>query len=61
MDKVLRDKGLANRRAVLGEEYVNKAIGAADAFNGPFQEILNEYCWGWCGGTSACPRSRVPC
>ena len=46
MDKALRDKGLAMRKAVLGEDYVNKSLGSADAFNGPFQEILNEYCWG---------------
>ena len=46
VDKALRDKGLAIRKAVLGEEYVNRAAAAADEFNGPFQEILNEYCWG---------------
>ena len=46
MDKALRDKGLANRKAVLGEDYVNKSMSSADGFNGPFQEILNEYCWG---------------
>ena len=33
MDKALRDKGLANRKAVLGEDYVNKAIASADSFN----------------------------
>ena len=46
MDKALRDKGLAMRKAVLGEDYVNKSLASADAFNAPFQEILNEYCWG---------------
>jgi 4-carboxymuconolactone decarboxylase len=46
MDKALRDKGLANRKAVLGEDYVKKSLASADSFNGPFQEILNEYCWG---------------
>ena len=39
MDKALRDKGLAMRKAVLGEDYVNKSLASADAFNGPFQEI----------------------
>ena len=34
MDKALRDKGLANRKAVLGEDYVNKSMAAADSFNG---------------------------
>jgi 4-carboxymuconolactone decarboxylase len=46
MDKELQAKGLANRKAVLGEEYVNKAMSNVDSFNAPFQEILNEYCWG---------------
>ena len=50
VDKALRDKGLAIRKAVLGEEYVTKAAAAADDFNGPFQEILNEYCWGLAWG-----------
>jgi hypothetical protein len=29
VDKALRDKGLAIRKAVLGEEYVNRAAAAA--------------------------------
>ncbi|NJO35195.1 MAG: 4-carboxymuconolactone decarboxylase, partial [Rhodospirillales bacterium] len=50
MDKALREKGIANRKAVLGEEYVNKAMASADGFNQPFQDILNEYCWGMIWG-----------
>ena len=56
MDKALRDKGLANRKAVLGEDYVNKSMAAADSFNGPFQEILNEYCWGLIWSDERLPR-----
>ena len=56
MDQALRDKGLAVRKAVLGEEYVAKAAAAADAFNRPFQEILNEYCWGLVWGDERLPR-----
>jgi 4-carboxymuconolactone decarboxylase len=56
MDKALRDKGLANRKAVLGEAYVEQAIAAADPFNAPFQEILNEYCWGLVWGDERLPR-----
>ncbi|MDX2205081.1 MAG: carboxymuconolactone decarboxylase family protein [Hyphomicrobiaceae bacterium] len=55
MDKALRDKGLANRKAVLGEEYVNRNLSTADAFNGPFQEVLNEYCWGMIWGDDRLP------
>ena len=56
MDKALRDKGLANRKAVLGEDYVDKSMASADSFNGPFQEILNEYCWGMIWSDERLPR-----
>lgn len=46
MDKALRDKGLAMRKRVLGDAYVDQSMKSADDFNRPFQEILNEYCWG---------------
>ena len=46
MDKALRDKGLAVRRAWLGAEYVDNSMKNADPFNAPFQDVLNEYCWG---------------
>ncbi|MBV9138900.1 MAG: carboxymuconolactone decarboxylase family protein [Hyphomicrobiales bacterium] len=40
------DKGLKNRREVLGAEYVDNAIAAADDFSRPLQELVTEYCWG---------------
>ncbi|MGV1792779.1 carboxymuconolactone decarboxylase family protein [Rhizobium sp. A37_96] len=46
MDDVLKRNGEAVRRKVLGDDYVDRAIGGADAFSGPFQDLLNEYCWG---------------
>lgn len=46
MDDALKRKGEAVRRKVLGDDYVDRAIGGADAFSGPFQDLLNEYCWG---------------
>lgn len=48
MDRQLMEKGLATRRAVLGDEYVDRAMKNADAFNLPFQEAVSEYCWGLC-------------
>ena len=48
MDKKLMDAGLAARRSVLGDEYVDRAMKNADDFNKPFQEIVSEYCWGLC-------------
>ena len=46
MDKAMYEKGLKNRREVLGAEYVDKAIAGADDFNRPLQELVTEYCWG---------------
>jgi len=46
MNKELHDKGLAVRKAVLGAEYVERALQSADDFSRPFQELLTEYCWG---------------
>lgn len=48
MDQQLMNKGLAVRRAVLGDEYVDRSMKNADSFNKPFQEIVSEYCWGLC-------------
>jgi len=40
------EEGLAVRRAVLGADYVDKAVGEANDFTGPLQEVVTEYCWG---------------
>ena len=39
-------RGLAARKAVLGEEYVTRNLAAADDFNREFQELVTEFCWG---------------
>ena len=44
------ERGLAARKSVLGEDYVNKALEGADDFNRDFQEMVTEYCWGTCWG-----------
>ena len=46
MDRAMYEKGLSIRREVLGAEYVDKAIGSADDFNRPLQELVTQYCWG---------------
>ncbi|WP_027530609.1 carboxymuconolactone decarboxylase family protein [Bradyrhizobium sp. WSM3983] len=56
MDKKMHDKGLDIRKAVLGEAYVNNALKNVDDFNRPFQEMLNEYCWGTVWGREELPR-----
>jgi len=38
--------GLAVRRAVLGAEYVERAMAGADELTRPLQELVTEYCWG---------------
>jgi 4-carboxymuconolactone decarboxylase len=45
-EKDLYERGLAIRKAVLGSEYVDRAIAGADAFTRPLQELVTEYCWG---------------
>jgi 4-carboxymuconolactone decarboxylase len=44
--------GLAARKAVLGDEYVDKAFAKADDFTLPLQEYLTEHAWGasWARG-----------
>ena len=50
MDKERFEAGLAKRKAVLGEAYVEKSLAQADDFNRPFQELVTEYCWGFAWG-----------
>lgn len=38
--------GLAIRRKVLGEKYVNESIAQADEFMAPLQQYLTEHAWG---------------
>jgi 4-carboxymuconolactone decarboxylase len=42
----LFDRGLDVRRAVLGTEYVDKAMAEADDFMMAFQRIVTEWAWG---------------
>jgi 4-carboxymuconolactone decarboxylase len=50
------DKGLEIRTAVLGAEYVNRALADADSFTKPFQDLVTEYCWGAVWGREELPR-----
>jgi 4-carboxymuconolactone decarboxylase len=40
------EKGLKNRKEVLGAEHVERSLAAADEFSRPYQELVTEYCWG---------------
>lgn len=46
MSKELFEKGLKVRREVVGTQYVDKSLAAADDFNMPMQELVTEFCWG---------------
>jgi alkylhydroperoxidase/carboxymuconolactone decarboxylase family protein YurZ len=47
VDKVL-DPAMDVRRAVLGGDYVDRAVANASEFTGPFQEFVTRYVWGEC-------------
>jgi 4-carboxymuconolactone decarboxylase len=59
MDQATHDRGLAKRRKVLGEDYVNRALANANDFNRDFQRLITQYCWGeaW-GDDTLTPRER---
>jgi 4-carboxymuconolactone decarboxylase len=56
MDKERYDRGLAKRREVLGEAYVDRVLGNVDDFNRDFQRLVTEYCWGEAWGDEALSR-----
>jgi 3-oxoadipate enol-lactonase/4-carboxymuconolactone decarboxylase len=39
-------RGIARRRQVLGDEWVDKSLNNRTAFNGEFQEMITRYAWG---------------
>lgn len=45
--------GLERRKEVLGAEYVERNLAAADDFTKPFQEAMTEWCWGFGWGDDA--------
>jgi 4-carboxymuconolactone decarboxylase len=53
MDQDHFEKGLSRRKAVLGADYVQRNLDAADEFNRPFQEAMTAWCWGFGWGDEA--------
>jgi 3-oxoadipate enol-lactonase len=39
------ERGLANRRAVLGDEWVDRSLSGATEFNADFQSLITRYAW----------------
>ena len=52
------DTGLRVRKAVLGDDYVDRALANTDEFNKEFQTLLTEYCWGRVWGRSGLSRRQ---
>lgn len=48
MDEQRYNGGLEVRRAVLGDEYVERATANVTDFNDQFQKLVSEFCWGEC-------------
>ncbi|MER2535044.1 MAG: carboxymuconolactone decarboxylase family protein [Rhizobiaceae bacterium] len=46
MEQAVYDKGMAIRRATLGDAYVDKAMAQVDDFTRDLQQLVTTYCWG---------------
>jgi len=47
MDDAQRARqGMTVRRAVLGDEHVDRAVAATTSFTAPFQDLITRYAWG---------------
>ena len=56
MSQETYDKGMAARRSVLGDAYVDNALKNVDELTQPFQELATEYCWGVVWANDDLPR-----
>ncbi len=50
-------QGMAMRREVLGDEYVDNAIKNATSFTKPLQDVVTENCWGEIWTRQAIPKA----
>ncbi len=58
-DEDLFAKGLKQRKATLGDAYVERTLAAADDFSQPFQEAMTAWCWGFGWGDDTIdPKTR---
>lgn len=61
-DEQRREVGLQVRRAVLGDEHVDRAAARTTEFTAPFQDLITRYAWGdvWSRpGLSRAERSMI--
>jgi 4-carboxymuconolactone decarboxylase len=55
-------EGMSVRRAVLGEDHVDRAVAGTTSFTAPFQDLITRYAWGeiWSRpGLSRAERSMI--
>ena len=55
-------EGIAVRRAVLGDDHVDRAVAGTTPFTAPFQDLITRYAWGeiWARpGLSRAERSMI--
>src|SRR6266404_5428028 len=45
-DQKRRDDGMAQRRKVLGDAWVDKSIANRNSFNSDFQDLITRHAWG---------------
>jgi 4-carboxymuconolactone decarboxylase len=45
-EKARYDSGLAQRRKVLGDAWVDRSLASKNALTGEFQELITRYAWG---------------
>ena len=62
MDKATYERGMAMRRRVLGDDYVDRAVAGTTDFDRQFQAQVTEHAWGAVWGDDALspPRPQHP-
>lgn len=55
------ERALAMRRGVLGDDYVDAAMGKASPFTAPFQEFATRWAWGEACWTTPSIRRCAAC
>jgi 4-carboxymuconolactone decarboxylase len=51
-------QGMTVRRAVLGDEHVDRAVAATTSFTEPFQDFITRYAWGDIWSRPGLPRAE---
>jgi 3-oxoadipate enol-lactonase/4-carboxymuconolactone decarboxylase len=55
------DRGMAVRRAVLGDDHVDRAVASTTPFTAPFQDLITRWAWGEVWTRPGLDRARRSC